>query len=49
MPIELKEYDPGRFFDEMMVRKNRARPVAKELIGLCLLYTSDAADERVRV
>ena len=34
MPIELKEYDPTPFFDEMMVRTNRARPLAKELIGL---------------
>lgn len=34
MPIELKEYDPGAFFDEMMAAKNRARPLAKELIGL---------------
>ena len=34
MPIELKHYDPGPFFDEMMVGKNRARPLAKELIGL---------------
>ena len=34
MPIELKDYDPGPFFDEMMAGKNRARPLAKELIGL---------------
>ncbi|WP_078117904.1 circularly permuted type 2 ATP-grasp protein [Thiosocius teredinicola] len=34
MPIELKDYDPGPFFDEMMAGKNRARPIAKELIGL---------------
>ncbi len=34
MPIELKDYDPGAFFDEMMAGKNRARPIAKELIGL---------------
>ena len=34
MPIELKEYDPGPFFDEMMAGKNRARPLAKEIIGL---------------
>jgi uncharacterized circularly permuted ATP-grasp superfamily protein len=34
MPIELKEYDPGPFFDEMMASKNRARPLSKELIGL---------------
>ena len=34
MPIELKEYDPGAFFDEMMAAKNRARPLAKQLIGL---------------
>ncbi len=34
MPIQLTEYDPDPFFDEMMARKNRARPSAKELIGL---------------
>ena len=34
MPIDLKHYDPGPFFDEMMASKNRARPLAKELIGL---------------
>jgi uncharacterized circularly permuted ATP-grasp superfamily protein len=34
MPIDLKDYDPGPFFDEMMVAKNRARPLSKELIGL---------------
>jgi uncharacterized circularly permuted ATP-grasp superfamily protein len=34
MPIELTEYDPGPFFDEMMAGKNRARPLSKELIGL---------------
>ncbi len=34
MPIELTEYDPGTFFDEMMAGKNRARPLSKELIGL---------------
>ena len=34
MPIELKEYDPEPFFDEMMVRRNRARPAAEQLIGL---------------
>ena len=34
MSIDLKEYDPGPFFDEMMAGKNRSRPLAKELIGL---------------
>jgi uncharacterized circularly permuted ATP-grasp superfamily protein len=34
MPIDLKEYDPGDFYDEMMSSKNRARPLAKELITL---------------
>jgi len=34
MPIDLKDYDPGPFFDEMMAAKNRARPLSKELIGL---------------
>jgi uncharacterized circularly permuted ATP-grasp superfamily protein len=34
MPIELKNYDPAPFFDEMMARTNRARPLAKQLIGL---------------
>jgi uncharacterized circularly permuted ATP-grasp superfamily protein len=34
MAIELKNYDPGPFFDEMMAAKNRARPLSKELIGL---------------
>ncbi|MGB5494348.1 MAG: circularly permuted type 2 ATP-grasp protein, partial [Sedimenticolaceae bacterium] len=34
MPIELTEYDPGPFFDEMMAGKNRARPLSRELIGL---------------
>ena len=34
MPIELTDYDPGPFFDEMMAGKNRARPLSKELIGL---------------
>ena len=34
MPIELKDYDPAPFFDEMMACRNRARPAAKELIGL---------------
>ena len=34
MSIDLKEYDPGPFFDEMMAARNRSRPLAKELIGL---------------
>jgi uncharacterized circularly permuted ATP-grasp superfamily protein len=34
MSIDLTEYDPGPFFDEMMAGKNRARPLSKELIGL---------------
>jgi uncharacterized circularly permuted ATP-grasp superfamily protein len=34
MAIELKNYDPGPFYDEMMAAKNRARPLSKELIGL---------------
>ncbi len=32
MPIDLKQYDPGEFFDEMMACCNRARPLAKQLI-----------------
>lgn len=34
MSIDLKDYDPDPFFDEMMARRNRARPLAKELIQL---------------
>jgi uncharacterized circularly permuted ATP-grasp superfamily protein len=34
MSIDLTEYDPGPFFDEMMAGKNRARPLSRELIGL---------------
>jgi uncharacterized circularly permuted ATP-grasp superfamily protein len=34
MPIDLKEYDPEPFFDEMLSSRNRARPLAKELIAL---------------
>ena len=55
MPIELKEYDPGPFFDEMMAAKNRARPLAKELIGLFrrmdsgeLSARQDAADLAIK-
>ena len=55
MPIELKEYDPGPFFDEMMAGKNRARPLAKELIGLFrgmgddeLSKRQDAADLAIK-
>ncbi len=55
MPVDLKEYDPGPFFDEMMARKNRARPLAKELIGLFrkmgngeLAARQDAADLAIR-
>ena len=55
MPIELKDYDPGPFFDEMIVRKNRARPLAKELINLFrkmnsgeLAARQDAADLAIK-
>ncbi|MCB1802570.1 MAG: circularly permuted type 2 ATP-grasp protein [Gammaproteobacteria bacterium] len=55
MPIDLNEYDPGPFFDEMMVRKNRARPLAKEIIGLFrkmdsgeLAARQDAADLAIK-
>ena len=55
MPIELKEYDPGPFFDEMMAGKNRARPLAKEIIGLFrkmnngeLSTRQDAADLAIK-
>ena len=34
MPIDLKEYDPAPFFDEMLSSKNRARPIARELLNL---------------
>ena len=34
MPINLKNYDPGTFYDESMVAKNRARNNSKELIKL---------------
>lgn len=33
MPIDLTEYDPGEFFDEMLVRANRARSFSKELVS----------------
>ena len=46
MPIELKEYDPAPFFDEMMVGKNRARPLAKQLIGLFRRMDSGDLAER---
>ncbi|MCP5305184.1 MAG: circularly permuted type 2 ATP-grasp protein [Chromatiaceae bacterium] len=55
MPIDLKDYDPGPFFDEMMVRRNRARPLARELISLFrkmnsdeLAARQDAADLAIR-
>ena len=54
MPIELKEYDPGPFFDEMMAGKT-ARPLAKEIIGLFrkmnngeLSTRQDAADLAIK-
>ncbi len=34
MSIDLSQYDPGAFYDESMVRKNRARSSSKELIKL---------------
>lgn len=34
MAIELKEYDPNGFYDEMMIGKNRSRHHSKELIKL---------------
>ena len=55
MPIELKEYDPGQFYDEMMARRNRARPLARELLGLFrkmdageLSARQDAADLAIK-
>jgi uncharacterized circularly permuted ATP-grasp superfamily protein len=55
MPIDLKEYDPGDFYDEMMSSKNRARPLAKELITLFrnmdnddLASRQDAADLAIK-
>ena len=55
MSIDLTEYDPGPFFDEMMAGKNRARPLAKELIGLFrgigddeLSKRQDAADLAIK-
>lgn len=32
MPIDLTQYDPGRFYDEMLVSKNRARGYAKDIV-----------------
>ena len=46
MAIDLKEYDPGDFFDEMMSSRNRARPLAKELITL--FRSMDAEDLAAR-
>jgi uncharacterized circularly permuted ATP-grasp superfamily protein len=34
MPINFKNYDPGAFYDESLVSKNRARNNSKELIKL---------------
>ncbi|MGB5397093.1 MAG: circularly permuted type 2 ATP-grasp protein, partial [Gammaproteobacteria bacterium] len=34
MPINFKNYDPGAFYDESLVAKNRARNNSKELIKL---------------
>ena len=34
MPINFKNYDPGAFYDESLVSKNRARNYSKELIKL---------------
>jgi len=34
MPIDLTQYDPGRFYDETLSGKNRARSYSKELIKL---------------
>lgn len=34
MPINLSQYDPGKFYDEGLVSKNRARHSSKELIKL---------------
>ncbi len=55
MPIELKDYDPGQFYDEMMARRNRARPLARELLGLFrkmdageLSARQDAADLAIK-
>jgi uncharacterized circularly permuted ATP-grasp superfamily protein len=33
MSIDLKSYDPGRFYDEMLVRPNRARSHVTQLVG----------------
>jgi uncharacterized circularly permuted ATP-grasp superfamily protein len=34
MTIDLTQYDPGAFHDEMLARSNRARSFAKELVSL---------------
>lgn len=34
MPIDLTQYDPGAFYDETLVGKNRARSYCKELVKL---------------
>jgi uncharacterized circularly permuted ATP-grasp superfamily protein len=33
MPIDLKNYEPGKFYDEMLARPNRARPFVTKLVG----------------
>ena len=33
MSIDLTQYEPGEFYDEMLVRSNRARSFAKELVS----------------
>ena len=34
MAIDLNQYEPGEFYDETLVRANRARSYAKEIVGL---------------
>lgn len=55
MPIDLTQYDTGDFYDEMLVRSNRARSYAKELVAQIrnmdeeeLLTRQDAADLAIK-
>ena len=46
MTIDLKQYQPGRFFDEMLVRPNRARSHVTKLVGLLRKMGTDELGAR---
>ncbi len=46
MPIDLTQYDPGRFYDETLAGKNRARGYSKELLKLFRKMDEDELSAR---